>query len=310
MKKNEKTLIQQSTRRKKIRKSRADWIFDIAIYTVAVLLIFLCLYPVYFVVIASISNPSMVGTGKVVLWPKGITFEAYKKAFAYPELWIGYRNTIFYTIGYTFMGLFVNVTAGYAMSRNLPGKKLITVYYMIPMFFGGGLVPTFLLVNQLGLVDTPWVIIIPFSVSTYNILVARTFFRTSIPEELWDSAQIDGCRPIPYFIKVVMPLSKAIFAVLGLWLAVAQWNQYYTALVYLRNENLTTLQLVLRGILIANRVTEEGSNAVQGVHGMTQQMADLIKYALIVISTAPIMCLYPFVQKYFNQGVMLGSVKG
>lgn len=290
-----------------VKKSASDKIFDAVIYTLAFLMLLICLYPMYFIVIASFSDPSLVGTGQVLLWPKNVTFVAYKKLIEYPKLWIGYRNTILYTIVGTIMVLAVNIPAGFVFSRKeLPGRKWIMSLYLIPMFFGGGLIPTYMVVRDLHLLNTFWVIVVPFAVSTYYIIVSRTFFMTSIPEDLWDSARIDGCNVMQYFRRIVLPLSKAVLSVIGLWAAVGQWNSYFTALIYVQDENLVPLQLVLRSILINNQATLNSG----AVHGETQQVANLLKYAVIVVSSAPIMCLYPFVQKYFNQGVMLGSVKG
>lgn len=294
---------------KKIRKSKADKVFDLIVYTLAVLLIIIMVYPVYFVVIASFSDPEMVSKGLVMLIPKGINVKAYQQLAEYEELWIGYKNTVIYVVLGTIITLFVNLPAAYALSRhNLYGRKLFSIFYLIPMFFTGGLIPTYLVVSQLHLTDTIWVMVVPFSVVTYYIIVARTFFLTSLPEDLWEAAQMDGCGYMGFFIKVVIPLSKAIIAVIALWAAVYQWNSYFNALIYLRDDSLQPLQLVLRSILINNQQISSmltGSAATEA-----QQMADLIKYAIIVISSAPIMCMYPFVQKYFNQGVMLGAVKG
>ena len=285
-----------------------DKVFNIIIYGIATIMILLTLYPMYFILIASISNPSDVAVGKVILFPSGFRLDGYKEVFAFSQLWVGYRNTIVYTILGTFVSLFVNIPAGFALSRKqLPGRSWIQFFYMVPMFIGGGLIPTYMILQKFNLIDNPLVMIVPFSVSTYYIVVARTFFNSSIPEELWDSAQIDGCGSLRYFMRIVLPLSTAILAVIGLWTAVAQWNSYFNALVYLRDENLVTLQLVVRNILINNKASlSAGGTAV----AEAQQKADLIKYAVIVITAAPIMCLYPLVQKYFNQGVMLGAVKG
>ena len=191
---------------------------------------------------------------------------------------------------------------------DLCGRKLFTVFYLIPMFFTGGLIPTYLIVKDFGLLDNFWVMVLPFSVITYYIIVARTFFNNSIPGDLWEAAQIDGCGNLGFFFQIVIPLSKAVLAVIALWTAVGQWNSYFNALIYLRNPDLQPLQLVLRNILISNQTISSMSTGAAAVEA--KQMADLIKYAIIVVSSAPIMCMYPFVQKHFNQGVMLGSLKG
>ncbi len=293
----------------KVQKSRTDKIFDFFLYTISTIIVIVMLYPMYFIVIASFSNPADVSAGNIVLLPKGITFKGYQKLLEYSQLWVGYKNTILYAALGTIISLVVNVPTAYALSRkDLCGRKLFTVFYLIPMFFTGGLIPTYLIVKDFGLLDNFWVMVLPFSVITYYIIVARTFFNNSIPGDLWEAAQIDGCGNLGFFFQIVIPLSKAVLAVIALWTAVGQWNSYFNALIYLRNPDLQSLQLVLRNILISNQTISSMSTGAAAVEA--KQMADLIKYAIIVVSSAPIMCMYPFVQKHFNQGVMLGSLKG
>ena len=293
----------------KVQKSRTDKIFDFFLYTISTIIVIVMLYPMYFIVIASFSNPADVSAGNIVLLPKGITFKGYQKLLEYSQLWVGYKNTILYAALGTVISLVVNVPTAYALSRkDLCGRNLFTVFYLIPMFFTGGLIPTYLIVKDFGLLDNFWVMVLPFSVITYYIIVARTFFNNSIPGDLWEAAQIDGCGNLGFFFQIVIPLSKAVLAVIALWTAVGQWNSYFNALIYLRNPDLQPLQLVLRNILISNQTISSMSTGAAAVEA--KQMADLIKYAIIVVSSAPIMCMYPFVQKHFNQGVMLGSLKG
>ena len=293
----------------KVQKSRTDKIFDFFLYTISTIIVIVMLYPMYFIVIASFSNPADVSAGNIVLLPKGITFKGYQKLLEYSQLWVGYKNTILYAALGTVISLVVNVPTAYALSRkDLCGRKLFTLFYLIPMFFTGGLIPTYLIVKDFGLLDNFWVMVLPFSVITYYIIVARTFFNNSIPGDLWEAAQIDGCGNLGFFFQIVIPLSKAVLAVIALWTAVGQWNSYFNALIYLRNPDLQPLQLVLRNILISNQTISSMSTGAAAVEA--KQMADLIKYAIIVVSSAPIMCMYPFVQKHFNQGVMLGSLKG
>ena len=293
----------------KVQKSRTDKIFDFFLYTISTIIVIVMLYPMYFIVIASFSNPADVSAGNIVLLPKGITFKGYQKLLEYSQLWVGYKNTILYAALGTVISLVVNVPTAYALSRkDLCGRKLFTGFYLIPMFFTGGLIPTYLIVKDFGLLDNFWVMVLPFSVITYYIIVARTFFNNSIPGDLWEAAQIDGCGNLGFFFQIVIPLSKAVLAVIALWTAVGQWNSYFNALIYLRNPDLQPLQLVLRNILISNQTISSMSTGAAAVEA--KQMADLIKYAIIVVSSAPIMCMYPFVQKHFNQGVMLGSLKG
>lgn len=292
-----------------MKKSKEDKIFDFILYGIAAILIVVALYPMYFIVIASISNPNLVSNGEILFLPKGINFKAYEQLASYSQLWTGYKNTILYVIFGTIFTLVVNIPAAYALSRRkLYGRKALTIFYLIPMFFTGGLIPTYLAVQQFHLLDTFWVMVLPFSVVTYYIIVGRTFFANSIPEELWEAAQLDGCGYMGFFFRIVLPLSKAVIAVIALWAAVGQWNSYFNALIYLRDPELQPLQIILRNILISNQTISSMTTGAAAAEA--KQMADLIKYAVIVVSSAPIMCLYPFVQKHFNQGVMLGSLKG
>lgn len=294
---------------RRIKKSREDKIFDLILYTIAGLLTLIALYPMYFIVIASISDPKAVSSGNVVLLPSGFSLKGYENLLQYKELWTGYLNTIIYAVLGTVICLAVNIPAAYALSRrDLYGRKLFVIFYLIPMFFGGGLIPTYMNIQKFGLYDTIWVMVLPFSVITYYIIVARTFFNTGIPDDLWEAAQIDGSGTLRYFFTIVLPLSKAILAVIALWSAVGQWNSYFNAMIYLRNDLLKPLQLILRGILINNQTASAMLTGTAATEA--REMAELIKYSIIVISSAPIMCMYPFVQKYFNQGVMVGSLKG
>lgn len=301
--------MKTAVRNNKVKKSKEDKIFDFILYGIAAILIVVALYPMYFIVIASISNPNLVSNGEILFLPKGINFKAYEQLASYSQLWTGYKNTILYVIFGTIFTLVVNIPAAYALSRRkLYGRKALTIFYLIPMFFTGGLIPTYLAVQQFHLLDTFWVMVLPFSVVTYYIIVGRTFFANSIPEELWEAAQLDGCGYMGFLFRIVLPLSKAVIAVIALWAAVGQWNSYFNALIYLRDPELQPLQIILRNILISNQTISSMTTGAAAAEA--KQMADLIKYAVIVVSSAPIMCLYPFVQKHFNQGVMLGSLKG
>ena len=290
------------------RMSTQDQVINIVFHVIAVLMIIMVIYPLWFVIIASFSNPADVASGEVWIWPKEWNLAGYQELFKQPSLWRSYLNTILYTISGTIVALVVNIPAGYAMSRmDLYGRKWINYFYLIPMFFGGGLIPTYIVIQAFGLYDNPLVMILPFSVSTYNIIVTRTFFRSNLPQELWEAAQIDGCGTFRYFIQFAVPLSKAILAVVGLWTAVGLWNQWFNALIYLQNEAYVPLQLFLRRILIANQSLLGAATGTMAQE--LRQLSDMMKYGSIVISTLPIMCLYPFLQKYFNQGAMVGSVK-
>lgn len=293
---------------KKKKTLSRDAVSNIMFYVIAVIMIILVVYPIWFVIIASFSNPADVANGEVWLWPKKLDLSGYRELFRQRLLWTSYRNTIIYTFTGTLIGLAVNIPAGYAMSRkDLAGKKWINIFYIIPMFVSGGLIPTYFVVKSFGLLDSFWVMVLPFSVSTYNIIVARTFFKSSLPESLWEAAQIDGCGTFRYFIQFALPLSKAVLAVIGLWTAVGLWNSWFNALIYIQNEDLQPLQLLLRRILISNQSLLGAATGTMAQE--LRRLSDMMKYASIVISTLPIMCLYPFLQKYFNQGVMIGAVK-
>ncbi|WP_059049531.1 carbohydrate ABC transporter permease [Paenibacillus senegalimassiliensis] len=292
----------------KTHPQSSDRVMDILLYTFAVLFLIVLIYPLYFIVIASFSDPSAVAGGQVWVLPKGFTLDGYKELFKHENIWIGYRNTILYTVVGTAIGLFVNISAAYALSRkDLVGRKFLSLFFIFTMFFSGGLIPTFLTIRDFHMYDTFLVMVLPFSVIVYDIIVARTFFQSSIPEDLWEAAQLDGCGNLRYFAQIVLPLSKAIIAVLGLWIAVGYWNSYFNALIYLKNSDLHPLQLILRNILITNQM-QSGMGTGEAAQ-IALRMANLMRYSVIIIATVPIMCVYPFVQKYFNQGVMIGAVK-
>jgi len=284
-------------------------VFSITLYGAALVVMAIVVYPVWFIVVASFSDPTAVSTGKVWFLPVGFTLDGYRALLANGTIWIGYRNTILYAIAGTFIALAVNVPAAYALSRtDLAFRWPITIYFLITMFFSGGLIPTFLVVQDFGLYDTFWVMVLPFSVSIYNIIVARTFFQGNIPSELREAAEMEGCGNIRFFFTMVLPLSKAIISVLALWSLVGHWNSYFTALVYLRDAALYPLQLILRNILVSNQMMSAmGTGEAAQIALRT---ASLIRYAAIIVATLPVMLMYPFVQKHFNQGVMIGAVKG
>ena len=293
----------------RVKKSREDWIFDIILYTIGVLLIIITLYPMYFIVIASFSDPAAVSNGQIMFLPKGVNFKGYKQLASYAKLWTGYRNTIAYVIMGTLVTLVVNIPASYALSRkHLYGRRFFTAFYLIPMFFTGGLIPTYLAVQRFHLLDTFWVMVVPFSVVTYYIIVGRTFFNNSIPEDLWEAAQLDGCGYLGFFFKIVLPLSKAVIAVIALWAAVGQWNSWFDAMLYNRmNTKLTTLQYELMKLLSA--VTNQGGSAETLKNAVGAVTPTSVRAAATIITMLPIICIYPFLQKYFVTGLTLGGVK-
>lgn len=289
-------------------KRRTPDVMEMLIYLFAALMLIIIVYPLYFIVMASFSDPAAVANGKMWLFPKGFTLDGYKELLKHSNIWIGYKNTILYTAVGTLISLAVNVSAAYALSRkDLVGRKAITMFFIFTMFFNGGLIPTFLTIRDFHMYDTFLVMVLPFSVAVFNIIVARTFFQSSIPGDLWEAAQLDGCGNLKYYVQIVLPLSKAILSVLALWTAVGYWNSYFNALIYLKDQDLYPLQLVLRNILITNQMQSSLGTGEAAVVAL--RLANLMRYAVIIVSTLPIMCLYPFVQKYFNQGVMIGAVK-
>lgn len=290
-----------------LRDSRGDKIFRFFSGLFLILLAAIVLYPVYFIIIASFSDPDAVLAGRVVLWPVDINLDGYIKIIERTDVWLGYRNTIVYTLLTVVLSLLVTVPAGWALSRKtLPGKKFLMMYFIIPMFFGGGLIPFYNVMSSLGLINTIWAIVLPSILSVWNLFMTKTFFESSIPNGLIEAAKIDGAGHFRTFGSVVLPLAKAILAVMALYYAVGQWNSYFNAMIFLQDETLYPLQLVLKEILIASESTVGGSGET-----ILQQyrLANQLKYVSVIVSSLPVLMLYPFVQKYFAQGVMIGSLK-
>ncbi len=296
--------------KQKIKHPMEDRILYAVVYTIIILFTIVVLYPIIFVISASFSEGTEVQLGHVYLLPVKPTLEGYKAVFSHKNVLTGYRNTLFYTLFGTLINVVVTVICAYPLSRrDMPLRGFFMFLYTFTMFFGGGLIPSYLLVNSLGMVNTIWALLIPGAMSVYNMIITRTFFQNSVPVELLEASQIDGCSDARYFFSVLLPLSQAVISVIALYYAVGHWNSYFSALIYLRNTELQPLQLILRNILLSTRISLnefEDPDLMEGKIGLEF----LVKYALIVVSSAPIMCLYPFVQKFFAKGVMLGSVKG
>ena len=271
------------------------------------------LYPVYFVVVASFSDPVYVNNGTFLIFPKGFTLKGYTEVFKDERIWTGYFNTILYTVGGTVFGTIVTLLAGYALSRkDLPGRSIIMKLMVFTMYFSGGMIPFYLVVKGLGLLDTRISMIILGSLSVYNIIVVRSFMSSSIPDELFDAATIDGCGNGRFFMQIVVPLSKAVIAVIVLYIAVSKWNSYFNAMLFLSDSDKYPLQIFLRQILLAGEAMVNNTETMQDMQAAAElrNMAMVVKYSVIVVATAPIICVYPFIQKYFVKGVMIGSVKG
>ena len=297
-------------KKRRVKKIKAgDRAFDI-INTLLLVFVFLVIfYPLYYVLIASFSDPDLVLTGKIFLLPKGFQLESYQKVFENSEVMNGYLNTILYAVVGTCINLAVTLSAGYALSRtDLRGKKALTLFFVFTMFFSGGTVPTYMLVRNLKLLNTFWAMVLPNAMSVWNLILCRNFFEGNIPKELLEVSQIDGCRNYYFFLKIVLPLSKALIAVMVLFYAVGHWNSYMQPLMYLSDRDKYPLQLVLKNILISSQ--PDASLAGMTDRAEMYKQTEMLKYALVVDSSVPMIVLYPFVQKYFVQGVMVGSVKG
>lgn len=294
----------------KLNTSAADKTFDIINYAILTLVVIVVILPLYYVVIASISDPNYVATGKVLLWPKRITLEGYARLFKYNEIWIGYKNTIIYTVSGTIISVCLTIPAGYALTKkNLPGKKLIYLFFIFTMYFSGGLIPTYVLINDLGWVNKIWSIIIPNAVWVFNLFIVRTFMQENISSELIEAAKIDGAAEFTILLKIVVPLSKAVIAVLVIYHGIGYWNSFFDALIYLDNREMHPLQLVLRDILVQNQVSARSLEGIDTALAK-QRLADLLKYTSIIVSSAPVIVLYLFLQKHFVKGIMIGAIKG
>lgn len=292
------------------RQSRGDKVFNVVNGLLIAVILITIIYPLWFVIIASVSDPARVLGGQVVLWPRDFTLQGYRMVFRDPMIMTGYRNTLFYTVTGTAINLVMTILAAYPLSRkDWVGRGFFMGVLMFTMFFSGGIIPTYLMMNSLGMVNTIWAMILPGAVSVYNTIIMRTFFLNSIPPELQEAAQVDGCSNTRLLLQIVLPLSKQILAVMVLFYGVAHWNAFFNALIYLTESKRYPLQLVLRSILIQNTASQDMLGDLDTM-GSRVMMAETIKYALIIVSTLPMMILYPFLQKFFEKGVMVGAVKG
>lgn len=296
-----------------VKRCREDVIFDTVIFIILTLILFVVAYPLYWVIISSFSDPTAVSAGKVLLRPMGFTLKGYAEVFKNSQVMRGFFNSIVITFVGVCVNLAVTLPTAYALSRdNFSGKKPITVFYMITMFFGGGMIPTYLVVKNMQLLNTIWALVLPGCLSVYNMIVARTFFKSNISEELYEAGEIDGCTQSRFFFQIALPLSKAIIAIMVLYYGVGHWNSYFSALLYISDQDKYPLQLVLRNILITNQTAlsqTATTAAARAALQEQQQLIDVMKYSLIIISSVPVLILYPLVQKHFVKGVMIGSVK-
>ena len=292
-----------------IRQSAGDRAFNIVNAMVMTLTTLAIVYPLYYVLLASITDPVVVSSGKLLLYPEAPYFEGYTRALHYAPLWTGYGNTLKYTLVGTAVALFCTIPAGYALSRiDLPGRRVLMFLFTFTMFFSGGIIPLYLVVRQLHMYDTIWAIVLPVAVSAYNLIVCRSFFDTGIPNELLEAAKIDGCNDFKFFFRIVLPLSSTIIAVMCLFYATALWNMFFNPLMFLSGKENMPLQVVLRDLVLLNQANSITSSAEE--IAMRQKLAEQLKYCIVVLAAAPLLIVYPFLQKYFAKGVMVGAVKG
>lgn len=292
------------------RKSKSDVLFDMmnmGSLTIGMLLI---LYPLFFVLIASVSDPNAIYAGEVWLFPRGFTFDGYERIFNDASIWRGYANSLLYATVGTAISVTLTLFAAYPLSRkDMIGRNLFMWFFLLTTFFSGGLIPTYLLVKDLGMVNTIWALILPGAAGVFNIIIVRTFFQSTIPDEMREAAFIDGCTNTKFFLQIVLPLSKPIIAVMVLFHMVGFWNSFFDALIYLHDQAKYPLQLVLRNILVQNQVDSSMMIDVDS-YAAKLRVTELIKYGVIIVASLPLLILYPFLQRYFVKGVMIGSIKG
>jgi len=306
--KSKRTRERRVGRGKRIKDPLVDRFFMIAVYVLLSTFMLIVLIPLLNIVANSLSDPSAVSSGRVFLWPVDFNLRGYELALRNPQVISGFLNSLFYTAVGTAISVALTVAIAYPLSRNkLFGRKVITGFVVFTMLFAGGLIPTYLVVQSLGLLDTRWALLLPQAIGVWQVIISIAFFRQSIPDELYEAAQLDGASELRFLWTVAIPLSKPLIAVIALMYAIIQWNSYFDALLYLKSDDLFPLQIVLRNILILNTQTA-GLDATAAIQ--RQQLADLLKYSLVVISTVPVLLIYPFVARFFTKGILVGAVKG
>ena len=289
----------------------SDRTSDIILVVICLIIVFLVAYPLYYVLVASVSNPYDVYAGKTFLFPSGFTLDGYKAVFADKSIITGFLNSIKYTVVGTIFSVVMIYLSAYPLSvKNLPGRKFLSIFFIITMYFGGGLMPTYLVVRDTGLIDTMWAMFLPGGVAVGNMIIVRNFFEHSIPKEMIEAAEIDGCSKWTTFIKIVVPLSKSIMAVMVVFSMVAYWNDWFTALIYLPGKENAPLPLVLRNILIKSSASASQAGMISGGYAELSKLTEMIKLSSVIVAALPMLIIYPFVQKYFEKGMMAGAVKG
>lgn len=293
-----------------IRESGSDRVFTIVNYVILSIVLILVLYPLIYVVSASFSSSYAVLSGKVWLWPVEPSLDGYKAVFKNKNIVTGFQNTVFYTAVGTFINVIMTILAAYPTSRrDFRGRNFFMLLFVFTMMFSGGLIPTYFVVKDLHMINTVWAMLIPTALSVWNVIIMRTYFQITIPNELLEASQLDGCNDFRFLLKIVLPLSGPIIAVIALFYAVGHWNQYFNAMIYLKDPQLYPMQLILRDILVQNEVKIDMLGDVKSA-AARQGLRELLKYSLIVVSSVPLLLIYPFVQKFFVKGVMIGSIKG
>lgn len=302
-------MAKKNKNQSKVKLGGANRLFMALVTLIMIMICIVILYPIYYVLLASITDPVTVNSGKVLLYPESPYFEGYKTTLAYKPLWVSYKNTIVYTVVGTAVALITTIPAGYALSRkDLPGRRGLIFIFTFTMFFGGGIIPLYLTIRNLGIYNTIWAMVLPVAVSAYNLIVCRSFFESGIPLELQEAAKVDGCSDFKFFFKIAIPISTTIIAVMALFYATAMWNQFFNALMFLQDDNKMPLQVVLRNLVLMNQSNQMGSSGDAMV--TKQKLAEQLKYCIVVVSAAPLLIVYPFIQKYFAKGVTIGAVKG
>lgn len=293
---------------RRIKESRIDFVFLIAVYVLLAVAVIIIVAPLLHILSSSFSSPEAVSSGQVVLWPVDFSVQGYQAVMSNPQILTGYGNSLFYTVAGTLISTALTVAIAYPLSRkNFMGRNVIMVLVLFTMLFSGGLIPTYLVVQELGMLNTRWSLLIPNAIAVWQVIIARTYFQSAIPHELTEAAELDGCGDLRFLWSVVLPLSKPMIAVVALMYAIAQWNSYFDALIYLKDADLYPLQLVLRNILILNTQSTIADPALQMER---QRLADLLKYSLIVVASIPVLLIYPFVARHFTKGVLVGAIKG
>ncbi|GHU78897.1 sugar ABC transporter permease [Clostridia bacterium] len=291
------------------RLTMGDIIFDAVDVLVMAVICIVIAYPLYYVLVASFTEPHIVTSGKLLLYPEQVYMGGYQRILKYPPIWSGYRNTVLYTVVGTIISLCVTIPGAYALSRkDMAGRRILMFLFTLTMFFSGGIIPLYMLIQKINIYDSIWAVTLPTAVSVWNLIICRTFFESSLPFELYEAAEIDGCSNFGYFFRIALPLSSTVIAVMILFYSTTQWNMFMNALMFLTNMDRMPLQVILRNLILVNQVNQLSTDMTAIAE--QQKLADQLKFGIIVVAALPLLCIYPFIQKYFAKGIMIGSIKG